>query len=223
MALPRIGPRTDAPDVVGDINAVIDAIEQALADAQTALVGEIAMWPLPNPPAGWVVINGRLLSRTTYVDLFNVLGTAYGAGDGVTTFGLPDATDVVIMGASPAAGVGGRGGRDSFTLATTNLPSHNHTANHNHSVNQTTRGAHSHVLSLTSGGTPGQYPERGGKSSDVKTTGRNSISGTDGNHNHSVSVNSASVTTSSSGKNPPNAVDITPKHLRLNFIMYAGV
>lgn len=41
-------------------------------------------------PAGWLMCDGSAVSRTTYADLFLAIGTAYGSGDGSTTFNLPD-------------------------------------------------------------------------------------------------------------------------------------
>ena len=52
--------------------------------------GEIIIWSAPNPPAGYLVCNGAAISRTTYAALFNVIGTTWGAGDGNTTFNLPN-------------------------------------------------------------------------------------------------------------------------------------
>ena len=42
------------------------------------------------PPSGWLICDGSAISRTTYADLFAVIGTSYGAGDGSTTFNLPN-------------------------------------------------------------------------------------------------------------------------------------
>ena len=42
------------------------------------------------PPNGWLKCDGSLISRTTYANLFAVIGTTYGSGDGVTTFALPN-------------------------------------------------------------------------------------------------------------------------------------
>ena len=41
-------------------------------------------------PNGWLLCDGSAVSRTTYADLFDVIGTTYGPGDGSTTFNLPD-------------------------------------------------------------------------------------------------------------------------------------
>jgi len=53
-------------------------------------------------PDGALICNGAEISRTTYKLLFNVIGTTYGAGNGTTTFNLPDFTDRVLQGSSTA-------------------------------------------------------------------------------------------------------------------------
>lgn len=53
-------------------------------------VGAILPFAGATPPTGWLMCNGTDVSRATYADLFNVIGDAYGHGDGSTTFSLPD-------------------------------------------------------------------------------------------------------------------------------------
>jgi microcystin-dependent protein len=53
-------------------------------------VGAQLLWPTTTAPDGWLLCQGQALSRTTYADLFAVIGTTFGAGDGSTTFNLPD-------------------------------------------------------------------------------------------------------------------------------------
>src|SRR5687768_3164005 len=53
-------------------------------------IGGMVDWPTTAPPEKWLVCDGSQVSRTTYQGLFNVLGTTFGAGDGSTTFNLPD-------------------------------------------------------------------------------------------------------------------------------------
>lgn len=53
--------------------------------------GTIIIWSAPTPPDGYLVCNGAAVSRTTYERLFKVIGTTWGAGDGNTTFNLPNA------------------------------------------------------------------------------------------------------------------------------------
>jgi microcystin-dependent protein len=55
--------------------------------------------------AGWLYCNGTAVSRTTYANLFALLGTAFGNGDGVSTFDLPDLRGIVARGADNGAGV----------------------------------------------------------------------------------------------------------------------
>lgn len=64
-------------------------------------------------PAGWLWADGSAVSRTTYADLFAAIGTTYGAGDGTTTFNLPDKRDRVT------AGKGDMGGSAASRLTTT--------------------------------------------------------------------------------------------------------
>lgn len=52
-----------------------------------------------NIPEGWLLCNGQAVSRATYADLFAVIGTAYGNGDGLTTFNVPDLREAVPKGA----------------------------------------------------------------------------------------------------------------------------
>src|SRR5215471_17920891 len=53
-------------------------------------VGMVIDFAGPTPPSGWLVCDGRRISRTTYAALFAVIGTYWGAGDGSTTFALPN-------------------------------------------------------------------------------------------------------------------------------------
>lgn len=72
--------------------------------------GIIEIWPGNTPPDGWLLCNGQAVSRTTYANLFSVLGTAYGQGDGSTTFNVPDVTGRVPVGANGTYPLAGKGG-----------------------------------------------------------------------------------------------------------------
>lgn len=67
--------------------------------------GEVAFFARAAAPAGWLKCDGSAVSRTTYADLFAVIGTNYGAGNGVTTFNLPDARGEFIRGLDDGRGV----------------------------------------------------------------------------------------------------------------------
>ncbi len=83
---------------------------QAVAD--TAFVGQVVWTAGLRPPTGQVFLpcDGRLASRTGYADLFGVIGTLYGQGDGVTTFNLPDLRGRIISSYDVTGGSGTVGG-----------------------------------------------------------------------------------------------------------------
>jgi hypothetical protein len=107
-------------------------------------VGTFFWWTNPSPPIGALTCHGGAVSRTTYSDLFAVIGDRYGGGDGSTTFNLPnfqsDQTPVVAR----ANAVG------STTLGA--VISHAHPGSYaepggSHSFETTGGGAHSHTVS----------------------------------------------------------------------------
>jgi microcystin-dependent protein len=85
--------------------------------------GAMLMWPTATAPTGFLVCNGQAVSRATYAALFVVLGTVFGAGDGSTTFTLPDYRDRAPIGAGTLYAANSKGGSKDASL-----PSHNHTA-----------------------------------------------------------------------------------------------
>jgi microcystin-dependent protein len=54
------------------------------------LTGSVLMWPMPAAPTGYLLCDGQAVSRATFLDLFTAIGTAYGTGDGSTTFNVPN-------------------------------------------------------------------------------------------------------------------------------------
>jgi microcystin-dependent protein len=106
--------------------------------------GTILMFGGAAAPAGWLLCNGSAVSRTTYSLLFTAIGTTYGAGDGSTTFTLPDLRGRVAVGSGTgpsltARTVGNSGGAETHTLSTPEIPSHTHAATTN------AAGGHSHA------------------------------------------------------------------------------
>ena len=61
-------------------------------------VGSITMYGGQTAPSGWHLCNGTALNRTTYTSLFNIIGTTYGAGNGSTTFELPNMNGRFVVG-----------------------------------------------------------------------------------------------------------------------------
>jgi microcystin-dependent protein len=101
------------------------------------IAGVLAPYAGSSAPSGWLLCYGQAVSRTTYAALFTVLSTTYGAGDGSTTFNLPDLRGRSVfgkddMGGSTAARLGSiitgttlgaTGGTERHTLTTAQLPS----------------------------------------------------------------------------------------------------
>lgn len=79
--------------------------KQARANLEVEPIGTIYAFAGNNIPKGYLPCNGSAISRTTYADLFAVIGTTYGAGDGSTTFNLPNLTDKFIQGSDTAGTV----------------------------------------------------------------------------------------------------------------------
>lgn len=93
-------------------------------------VGEIRMFAGNFAPQGWAFCNGQLLAVSQNDALFSLLGTIYG-GDGRSTFGLPDLRGrlPIHMGNGPGLSprnIGSKGGSETVTLTTAQLPSHTH-------------------------------------------------------------------------------------------------
>ena len=62
------------------------------------LVGMISPFGMSSVPTGWLACDGSAISRTTYADLFTAIGTTWGAGDGSSTFALPDLQGAFLRG-----------------------------------------------------------------------------------------------------------------------------
>jgi microcystin-dependent protein len=117
---------------------VIDLIGQAIRIP----IGVIMDFAGTSPPGGWLLCFGQLVNRTTYSDLFDVIGTTYSAGDGVTTFGIPDLRGRVAAGKDNMGGtaanrlqtawgvdgatLGAGGGTQSHQLTVAQLAAHSH-------------------------------------------------------------------------------------------------
>lgn len=81
-------------------------------------------------PAGYLLEDGSAVSRDTYADLFNLIGTAFGSGDGSTTFNLPDARGRVAVNVNPAdpqlSTIGATLGEKTHIMTISELVSHSH-------------------------------------------------------------------------------------------------
>jgi len=92
----------DTVDVPRDVKALADALEAGA----TFIVGEVRFIAVIATPAFWLPADGAALSRTAYAKLFAAIGSAFGAGDGSTTFNVPDLRGRSPVGVGTAVGGG---------------------------------------------------------------------------------------------------------------------
>jgi microcystin-dependent protein len=130
--------------VTADTRSITERVNVLIRDYNT-LSGVPAGCILPfagaTAPDGWLLCHGQAVSRALYADLFAAIGTAYGAGDGVTTFNIPDLRGRVAAGRDDMGGadagrlagalanrtvLGGAGGAATHALAVGEMPVHGH-------------------------------------------------------------------------------------------------
>ena len=105
----------------------------------TLPIGSMMPYGSTTIPENWLLCNGQAVSRTTYSDLFAVIGTSYGDGDGSTTFNLPDKQGRVSVGLSSSETefnlLGKKDGAKKHTLTIDEMPSHTHGVPQSHPYN----------------------------------------------------------------------------------------
>ena len=113
---------------VAEINKVTDDNMNEIKNTinTNTPVGVITAYAGDTAPNGWLLCDGSAVSRTTYANLFSVIGTKCGAGDGSTTFNLPNIKGRSLVGVDPDDTdfnvVGATGGEKTHTLTESELP-----------------------------------------------------------------------------------------------------
>ena len=182
--------------------------------AQSSPLGMIAMYTANTAPAKWTLCGGQAVSRTTYADLFALIGTTYGAGDGTTTFNLPNLNNNTVRGkgVAPYDALGNAGGFDTVTIVADNLPAHTHSLTdpgHNHTVVD-----NGHTHTATVGQQANQIIAGGGTASCSNLSVNSTVNKTN------ITLNNA-VTGITIGNNTTtgSAVTISNPYLVVNFII----
>lgn len=109
---------------VATLQADVAALEESYI-VSAAFVGAVMAFAMSTPPIGWLKANGAAVNRSTYSDLFAAIGTTFGAGDGTTTFNLPDLRGEFIRGWDDGRGVDS--GRSFGSFQGHEFQSHTHT------------------------------------------------------------------------------------------------
>jgi microcystin-dependent protein len=169
--------------------------------------GTITPWSQATPPSGFLECDGSAVSRSTYAALFAIISDTYGAGDGSTTFNLPDLTDKVAVHKSNNKNFASTGGANTVTptgnvagstanatLTTAQLASHAHTFQG--------VGAGAGPVSFQVGTAAGNQPEGGANTTTVNSAGSGQ------GHSHNMSANFAG-----------DANSVLQPYLTLNYII----
>lgn len=186
-------PGTDSSEILATTKA-LNALRKVIDDSEVGRIGTFAM---ATPPAGWFRANGAAVSRTTYAALFAKIGTTYGAGDGVSTFNLPDPRGKFVRIWDDGRGIDV--GRAFGSNQADEMRSHNHSGSsagaggHTHGASSDTQGAHTHNV---------HYGDLTPDGADFGTPGepRNPLNGSDspafvtattsaGAHAHNITIN----------------------------------
>jgi microcystin-dependent protein len=197
------------------LSVLSPSTEQLKADWQEALgmdtTGMCAHFAQATPPAGWLKRNGAAVSRTTYARLFAKIGTTYGAGDGSTTFNVPDARGAFDRGLDEGRGVdpsrtlgSWQGSANAWHAHGVNDPSHAHSVydpshahgvadpGHGHGAWTDSQGHHDHASgwNANNGGAYGLQFGSAAYSGSIAIWGADGGRRTDagGSHGHNVGI-----------------------------------
>lgn len=165
--------------VIAELKRLRERVGELDRDEQASLVPTGAVSPFAGSaaPAGWLVCDGSAVSRATYARLFAAIATTWGAGDGSTTFNLPDLRGRAVIGVGTGSGLTARTlaaavGAETVALTDANLNAHSHSiggssgagTSHNHGVGTLAIGgeaAHTHGVGTLTEAAAGAHTHGG--------------------------------------------------------------
>jgi microcystin-dependent protein len=172
----------------------------AFVTQNAVLTGALLMWPTAAAPSGYLLCDGTAVSRTTYASLFAIVGSTFGAGDGSTTFNLPNYVNRMPIGVGSTAALAATGGSKDAVVV-----SHTHTAS---STTTATDSGHYHTGSFMGP----DYNAQTGRTDGAQAT---NFGNTD--YGYANITASTSTTVNAFGVSGTNAN--LPPYLGINFII----
>ena len=199
-------------------------------------VGAIKPWTKATAPAGYILCNGAAVSRSTYAELFAVVSTTYGSGDGSTTFNVPQLQGKMPQGYDGNTyNLAGTGGANTVTVSVTNNQAATNATNQavtvtgsisNTSLTTAQLASHNHAA--------GANYQRGSGGNQVQGMGRQNVqndgfnndvtasagSGTGHNHSHTLSGTlTGNITTSLTGTVAASGTNSFSPFVVVNYII----
>jgi microcystin-dependent protein len=228
---------------IGYLDGITSSVQTQLNTTNEFIspTGSIIIWAGGTAPTHWLLCNGATVSRTTYARLFAAIGTTYGAGDGSTTFAIPNLMGRVPFGKDPDQAefnsLGETGGTKTLTIAIANLPVHTHSIDHNHAEVSSSTDSHSHSGTTNSAGAHTHKYDTGGSVSRAAGTQEgvagivntredttesagshtHSFSTSTDSHSHTVNLPNFSGTSGPTGSG--TALPSLPPYIVLNYII----
>lgn len=219
-------PNSDSSDIL----ATTKALKAAIAQLEDNDVGKVSFYDLDAPPPRYMRANGAAVSRTVYARLFAKIGTRHGAGDGVTTFNLPDVRGLFIRSLDDGRNLDP--GRLLGSIQADEIRSHSHGASsagagsHSHNASTAEAGNHAHQVRS------GVYTPDGVDTSGEITEPRNivnfgeagmhdKLTSESGSHTHPVTVQAVGDHTHPITVNATGGSETRPQNIAFNaFIKY---
>jgi microcystin-dependent protein len=196
-------------------------------------VGAIKPWGKTTAPVGYVLCDGTAISRTTYAELFTVIGTTYGAGDTSTTFNVPNLQGKTPQGYDGSTyNLAATGGANTVTVAVTNNQAASSTDTlavsvtgsiDNTSLTTAQLASHGHGLPLNGPYSPTvTWGWTGGGNKNITPSGTSYSAGSGTGHNHSHTLSgtlTGNITTSLSGSVTAAGTNSFSPYVVVNYII----